>query len=291
MAAIDSALMGAGELIMRDAETSTGLIDQNVILESAVLWHRDVIADISERLQDPDFPCLFSKNAFQKGLLRFIFVESVDPRGMRGLAKGLAQYVELSRDWSGSLNTAYPLVIAFSRNVVGAGSVSDYDAFGWRILQALHELDPAPWPARVGTDPDAPGWSMCFSGMQLFCNMSHPAHVARRSRNLGRHFVMIVNPRERFDVVAGDTPAGRKVRKNIRSRIAYYDGMEHCPQLAAYGDGALEWWQYSVSDENKVRSDRCPFRFNLQAPSATDLKTLPAGSGAVQSTGEPRAAF
>lgn len=237
------------------------LIPQQLISEYGKNWHRTVLNDVSARLGDPDFPCLFSKNAFQKGLLRFIFVESINDRGIKKLADALADYVELSRRWTGSLNTAYPLVLAFSLELAGPQSLEGYHDFGWGVLQRLHEIDPLPWPPDVGADPNAPTWSMCFNGMPLFCNMSHPAHIARRSRNLGEHFLIIVNPRERFDVVAGDTPTGRKVRSNIRARIARYDGMPHCPQLASYGAGALEWWQYSVADENHERTDKCPFNF------------------------------
>ncbi len=253
--------------MQREPESFSKLIPQRLISENGKDWHRLVLEDLSVRLGDPDFPCLFSKNAFQKGLLRFVFVESADDQGIRELAAALGQYVELSRQWTGSLNTAYPLVVAFSQEIAGPQSLESYHEFGWQVLQRLHAVDPAPWPRNVGTDPNAPAWSMCFNGMPLFCNMSHPAHAARRSRNLGQHFLIIVNPRERFDVVAGDTPTGRKVRANIRARIACYDGMPHCPQLACYGAGALEWWQYSVSDENGERADKCPFKFsNAEQP-------------------------
>jgi N-omega-hydroxy-L-arginine synthase len=90
--------------------------------------------------------------------------------------------------------------------------------------------------------------------------MSSPAHKVRRSRNLGAHFKLVINPRERFDVVAGDTPAGRKARANIRDRIERYDSLSHCRQLGSYGSSALEWWQYGIIEENAERSDVCPFR-------------------------------
>lgn len=225
-------------------------------------WYHSVLMDVESRLgNDRDFPCIFSKNAFKNGALRFIFVENIEQDGILHLAEGLVEYVELSKEWNGSLNTAYPLVVAFSLGAIKGESVEGYHKFGWRVLQKLHEVDPAPWPAEVGTNPDAPSWSMCFNGMPLFCNMSHPAHRVRRSRNLGEHFLIVVNPRERFDIVAGDTPSGRKVRSNIRNRIALYDGVVHCPQLASYGNGGIEWWQYGISEENIERTDKCPFRF------------------------------
>ncbi len=236
------------------------LIPQMRVGEGGKDWHRALLKDVKSRLgDDPDFPCIFSKNAFRKELLVFIFVEHIDASGMQNLAAGLSEYVEISRKWDGSLSTAYPLVVAFSHEAIKAQSVADYDAFGWKVLQTLHEMDPAPWPESVGKDPNQPSWSMCFNGMPIFCNMSHPEHRDRKSRNLGEYFLFVINPRERFDVVADDSPSGRRVRSNIRNRIAHYDNLPHCPQLASYGAGGIEWWQYSLAEKNTERTDKCPF--------------------------------
>jgi FPC/CPF motif-containing protein YcgG len=235
------------------------LISQREISIAATGWHRAVLDDIESRLVDPDFPCVFSRNAYRKQLLQFILVEGTTSRDIAQLADGLKEYVEISEDWDGKLDTAYPLVVAFASDATDAKSVEEYHAFGWQILQELHAIDPAPWPDKVGKDPDSEAWSMCFNGMPLFCNMSSPAHHVRRSRNLGDHFVLIINPRERFDVFAGDTPSGRKTRSNIRSRIDRYDEAPHSPQLGSYGVGALEWQQYGLLEENVERTDTCPF--------------------------------
>ncbi|MEO3781513.1 YqcI/YcgG family protein [Micromonospora sp. B11E3] len=152
-------------------------------------------------------------------------------------------------------------VMAFAEDAVRAQTVEDYHAFGWWILSELHDIDPAPWPEQVAKDPNSPGWSMCFNGMPLFCNMSSPAHRTRRSRNLGAHFMLVINPRERFDIFAGDTPSGRNVRANIRDRIDRYDGTPHSQHLSSYGSGALEWLQYSLAENDAERTDRCPFAF------------------------------
>lgn len=250
---------------------TTKLTSQTQVLECGEGWHRAVFEDIASRLDDPDFPCVFSRNAFRKGLLRFVFVERADRDGMRHLAEALTEYVELSRSWDGRLDTAYPLVVTFSAHAVTERTVEDYHSFGWRVLQELHHLDPAPWPADVALDPDSASWSMCFNGMPLFCNMSSPAHRNRRSRNLGGNFALVINPRERFDVFAGETPSGRQVRANIRKRIHSYDGIRHSPQLGSYGVGALEWFQYGLIDENAERSGTCPFK--PQTEIETDRKS------------------
>lgn len=244
---------------MHTSQHSTKLVSQAHVSERGEGWHRLAFEEIASRLVGPDFPCVFSRNAFRKQLLRFVFVADGGSDGIRHLAQGLTEYVELARTWDGRLDTAYPLVVAFSPEAVTADSVEDHHAFGWHVLQELHRVDPAPWPEDVERRPDSASWSMCFNGMPLFCNMSSPAHRVRRSRNLGGHFVLVINPRERFDVFAGDTPSGRKVRANIRNRIHRYDGIQHSPQLGSYGVGALEWLQYGLIEENKARTDTCPF--------------------------------
>ncbi|MEV6833745.1 YqcI/YcgG family protein [Streptomyces sp. NPDC051133] len=245
---------------MERSQQTTRLISQTHVLEDGEEWHRAAFDEIASYLTDPGFPCVFSRNAYRKQLLKLVFVEDAGSRGIRHLAQALTEYVELSRAWDGQLNSAYPLVAVFAQDAADASTVADYHAFGWRVLQELHHADPDPWPAGIGDDPDTESWSMCFNGMPLFFNMSSPAHRNRRSRNLGSRFTLVVNPRERFDVFAGETPSGRKVRANIRERIHRYDGMPHSPQLGSYGTGALEWFQYGLIDENAERGGSCPFR-------------------------------
>lgn len=243
-------------------ELLKSLICQKRLSEEAKDWHRAVLNHLELRFgSDSGFPCVFSKNAFRKKILKFIFVENVEPRGIQHLAEGLKEYVEISNDWEGTLDTAYPLLVAFSLDAISAGTVEDYHAFGWDVLQKLHEVDSAPWPEKVANDPESQHWSMCFNGMPLFFNMSNPAHQVRQSRNLGEHFILVINPRERFDIFAGDNPGGRKVRSNIRGRIGRYDKSPHASQLASYGAGGIEWWQYGLVEENVERTDKCPFMF------------------------------
>jgi N-omega-hydroxy-L-arginine synthase len=64
--------------------------------ESAHGWHRSAYEYLKSRLSDADFPCVFSRNAFRKGIVRFIFVESQDKSGIQHLAGGLKDYVDLS---------------------------------------------------------------------------------------------------------------------------------------------------------------------------------------------------
>ena len=224
-------------------------------------WHREVADDLAPRLTPPSgFPCTFSQNAFRRGLVDFIFVERRDGEGLATLRADLAAYLADAASWDGQVNTARPLVIAFSQTAARADDLAGYHRIGWEVLQDWHDHDPAPWPEGVARDPHAPFWSMCFAGTQIFVNFSAPAHDRRKSRNLGRHFLFILNPRERFDRVAGDTPEGQRVRQVIRDRAAAYDGIPHAPELGSYQKGEIEWWQYGVSDDNNPRTNRCPLK-------------------------------
>lgn len=224
-------------------------------------WYRDVFADLAARLTPPStFPCTFSQNAFSRGLVRFAFVEALDAKGLARLREDLASYIGEARAWNGQVNAAHPLIVAFSHDAVPPGTLEEHQAAGWRVLQDWLDHDPTSWPGEVSFEPTAPFWSMCHDGMQLFVNMSSPAHEKRQSRNLGRHFVFVVNPRERFDVVAGDTPDGRRVRKVIRDRAEAYDGMPHAPQLGLFEKGELEWVQYALPDTNAPAPAGCPIK-------------------------------
>jgi N-omega-hydroxy-L-arginine synthase len=250
------------------------LIDQAEALNQPPSWRASAVQDVAERLSDFRFPCIFSRNAFKKGTVQFVLVDQLGTCGMQALAAALEEFVRGSRDWDGRVDSARPLVVIFSRSVTGERTLDGYHDFGWDVLQRLHALDPGPWPDAVSLDPQDPSWSMCFAGMPLFVNMSTPAHSRRRSRHLGRCFAFVVNPRERFDVLAGDTPRGRKTRETIRRRVDRYDDVPHSPDLAAYGSGATEWQQYEVLDDNaSTHRPRCPFRHHADAPSTTQAST------------------
>jgi len=226
-------------------------------------WHRDAFDDLARRLTPPsEFPCTFSQNAFRRELLQFSFVEAPGDEGFRSAAGDLLDYVDECRAWDGRVDSAKPLLILFSGAAAGFGTLEQYHAFGWRALQYWHEADPAPWPEGVAQAPEEPFWSFAFGGTQLFVNMSCPLHEKRRSRNLGRHFTLVINPRERFDIVAGDTPEGARVRAKIRSRSSAYDDAPHSPLLGSYQKGELEWVQYALPEDNDTPPAACPFRFD-----------------------------
>lgn len=240
------------------------LASQSEIVESPTPWHRIVYAEIAQRLNsEADFPCVFARNAFKKRMLKFAFVTDLSTHSMQVLSEQMKEFVEISRGWDGTIETSYPLIAAFAADAVSGDSVAAFHEVGWNVLQRLHELDPSPWPEDIPREPSSPEWSYCFHGMALFCNMSLPIHRVRRSRNLGRHFILVINPRERFDVFAGDTESGRKIRSHIRARVTAYDGETPALQLGTYGRTSKEWLQYGLIEQNLSRNDQCPFRTKI----------------------------
>ena len=82
------------------------------------------------------------------------------------------------------------------------------------------------------------------------------AHEWRRSGA----YVLLIQTRDGFDAVAGNTPHGRRVRGLIRRKLAAYDPIGPYPELAHYGTADnREWKQYFVPDDNAPVAARCPF--------------------------------
>jgi len=248
---------------------------ESMPVEERESWQAVAVHQLAERLRPPsDFPCVFSQSAFSRGKILFSFVPSLTTLGMRIATNDLRDYAELSRRWDGSVANAEPLIMFFCPNTIAADTVEGYHQIGWQILQDWHREDTQPWPAEVSRDPHSPYWAMCFGGMQLFVNMSSPKHHIRRSRNLGDALAFVINPRERFDIVAGNDDHGRRVRAQIRDRIEKYDGIPHAPQLGSYQAGELEWWQYGIPENNRSRTDRCPFKQRTEDDSSRMLKNV-----------------
>lgn len=238
------------------------LLDQSEVSNlPADDWRRVALGELTERLTPPsDFPCTFSQNAFRRELLQFSFVDQAGDAGFAAAMNDLRDYVEACRLWDGKVNSARPLLMIFSDDAAGCQTLDQYHALGWQVLQYWHDNDPSTWPDGVSNEPDSPFWSFCFAGTQLFVNMSAPLHTQRKSRNLGRYFTLVINPRERFDIVAGFTPEGQRVRAKIRARAKAYDGLPHSPLLGSYQKGELEWVQYALAEDNKPALSRCPFQ-------------------------------
>lgn len=229
-------------------------------------WFAPLFDQFAERFAQPagtadGFPCVFAQNAFRR---RNVVFSLVGRRGGRHdfaeLADDLAEYLDAGQDWDGSPNTSEPLLAVFRPDPIPR-TAGGYSRLFDTALQYLIDHDPEPWPSHTHTDPGSPFWSMCFKGTQVFVNVSHPGHENRRSRNLCDALVLVINPRERFDRVAGDHEKGHAVRAQIRHNVDLYDRLPRSPLLDHYLSGGLEWPQYDLPDDNTTPARACPFRF------------------------------
>jgi uncharacterized protein len=233
-------------------------------------WQYEALSDFNARVEDDTFPCLFSKKAFKRGSLLYLFCRKRQGNKFIDLLLGLLEYTQFVRETPLSERLFSPLIVFLSDELRGDGE-SQHD-MGWSALNWLHRYDPMPWPKGVPIDPQEPEWCFCFNGVQLFVNMSSGDHKQLRSRNLGRQLKFVINPRENFDSVASaHTKSGRLVRQRIRSRISTYNNGFVPQELGFYGEkDNLEWTQYQLSEEGLPRPDICPFRTTRQSIRAID---------------------
>jgi FPC/CPF motif-containing protein YcgG len=223
-------------------------------------WADAAYRELVAKVEDPAFPCTFGTVALRKGDLLSAFVDTQDPVTLRQqLRERFVEYTDRMRALDPVAASLHPLAI-FLPPTAAVQTIAEYFEYGWSLLQWLHEHDPAPWPARVPRDPDDPAWSYCFGGIPLFVNFKTPAHHQRRSRRMTGAYLLLVQTRDGFDIVAGDTPQGRRARALIRQKLSAYDPIPPYPELAHFGTTSnREWKQYFVPDDNSPPAVRCPF--------------------------------
>lgn len=223
-------------------------------------WRASAYAELKAKVLDDAFPCTFGTVAMRKGDVVVGFVERAEPEEVRRQVRAaLIAYTDLLRPLSAVAASMMPCAVFVALPAVER-SIGEWFADGWALLQWLHEHDTHAWPARVPANPDDPAWSFCFGGVPLFVNFKTPAHERRRSRRMSSASMLLFQARDGFDVVAGDTPQGRRKREIIREKLAAYDAVPIYPELAHYGHPEnREWKQYFVPEDNVPVATRCPF--------------------------------
>lgn len=224
-------------------------------------WGHSVLNDLTHTLSDDNaFPCTFARHAFKSGQLHYLFTGSpFDKQARLRVRKGLLQYLTHMDGLSGIEESMQALIIFFEPDVSPL-SADAYHQRAWMIMQDWIDHDPLPWPQDIPLDPNMSFWSLCFRGVPLFVNVSSPAQQIRRSRNIGRSLALVTQPRAGFDRVAGNTAKGNKMRHYIRKLMHEYDGIPAPEELGTYHRGDLEWWQYTLQENNATRKDQCPLK-------------------------------
>lgn len=220
-------------------------------------WKKKAMRQLSARLEDKAFPCLFGRKAWKDQSAHFAFCDVAD-NDYSEFLKGLVNYTNFVKSTAMEDRLLSPLIVFFNSN----GHSLHQHELGWRALNWVHRRDPKAWPAQVPAEPDNAEWTFCFNDVSLFVNMSSSNHKILQSRNLGDYLTFIINPRENFDAVASsETKSGRKVREQIRNRVAHYNNGYVPSELGFFGDqDNLEWKQYQLAEEGLEQPKSCPFK-------------------------------
>jgi FPC/CPF motif-containing protein YcgG len=254
----------------RSAPTISWREMTDVLAESASAaglpdWAPDAFRQVTATLARDGFPCIFAQQANHLKSGWICFLDSVlTESGCETARQAILAYIEALKRHRPARATIMPLVVIVKpcRPML---SLKEYRDHAWRLFQYLHDNDPEPWQADVPTDPERGDWTLCFGGIQLFANVSNPAHQIRKSRNLGDSLVFAMQPRTNFDLVGGDNPKGRQVRNEIRQRAERYEGHPVAPHLGFYGSPEnREWLQMATKDGDADHDfpKVCPFKFN-----------------------------
>nr|WP_315463304.1 YqcI/YcgG family protein [uncultured Rhodoferax sp.] len=212
------------------------------------------------------FPCIFAQNAMKRKLVKFILVPfsaQSKTHEYQSFAVDLEEYLDGVHQWNGEINSHKPLLVIFE-------PLADMDEQGEEkyreifidSMQHLLDNDDVAWSESISKDPGDPTWTMCFKGVEIFVNVSHPAHVQRRSRNLCDSLVFVLNPRRVFDVAAPANTQGIRISEKIRSNLTIYDDVSPSPLLGSYVLGEAQWQQYMLPDNNTDTPLKCPLRFS-----------------------------
>lgn len=224
-------------------------------------WGHSAISHIlsnfeNEAGRSTAFPCSFARNAVKRGDLRFLLIPyelSNSQYELNLLASGLRTYIDQINIDALDVNHNRSLLVLFEP----VATLTTTDQFKQIFIEAMQYLldeDRRPWPSHVLKDPTHRTWTMCFHGCELFVNVSHPAHVLGRSRNMGEGLVLVINPRKIFDIAAPTNQQGCVITARIRQNIDVYDDVTHSGLLGSYVLGEAQWQQYMIPDNNEDAS-------------------------------------
>lgn len=233
-------------------------IDYLVKTREIPLWMVNSYAEITERLSDSNFPCLFGRHAWKMETVLFSFISK--KRRNEDLISSLSKLTKDTKIKKEEERLYSPLLCVFEDT--NFKSIEEEQSFAWEQIQYLHDRDIGEWPDSIPEDPECSEWTFCFNNIELFINVSCPGHKKIRSRNLGNNIVFVINPRKHFDIVANvNDPKGVKIREKIRSRVRVYNDDESPLELGFYGDNNnREWKQYALHEPGSAVLVSCPLK-------------------------------
>lgn len=225
-------------------------------------WVLAALRECDEVLSDPAFPCLFGRRAWRDKSAQMLFCADLGKGGTEHFRVGVLEYTEFVKSTPVGDRLFSPLIV-FVDGLLGKQHDAHHHT-AWQLLQGLLDADPAPWPGSTPTNPNNSLWSFCFNGVQLFFNISTPAHTKLRSRCLGSYLTFVVNPRENFDVVASSQDkSGQLIRQKIRDRVSTCNSGLVPSELGFFGDrDNFEWKQFQLGEPDMPGPTICPLKLN-----------------------------
>ncbi|WP_323674452.1 YqcI/YcgG family protein [Halorubellus sp. PRR65] len=235
-------------------------------------WARRQYEAFDEKLlgdrNGTDFPCHFGVEAQQNGGALYTFVpldgdtdaagaDAFDVTALDALADVVEAYLA-TREMHG---TRTSLVTFFEPPADSdAWTEADYREAFWGVLQHLHDVDTAPWPADIATDPAHPQFEFCYANEPMFVTGAAPFYGERASRYNGVGLEVTFQPRSVFAGITGDTDAGQRAREQIQDRIDGYDDVPPHHHIGDWeDDDSHEWKQYLLpAGDETFADDACP---------------------------------
>lgn len=256
------------------------LISQDELAElpAKFRWGHSAISHILSKCENEAeprtaFPCIFARNAVKRGNLRFLLIlyQTENSRyELSLLASGLRAYIDQINIDALDINHNRSLLVLFEP-VATLTTTDQFKRIFIEAMQFLLDEDRRPWPSHVSKDPAHRTWTMCFHGCELFVNVSHPAHILRKSRNMGAGLAFVINARKTFDIAAPANQQGSAITARIRQNIDIYDDVAHSGLLGSYVLGEAQWEQYMIPDNNEDAPVPSALQMTVRTSAASSL--------------------
>ncbi|WNF25178.1 YqcI/YcgG family protein [Mesobacillus jeotgali] len=221
-------------------------------------WEKQALKKFFLKMSDKEkpFPCIPATIGFSTNQLRYGFVGN--PRRdttIKELASLLTTYTEQSREFG---NYTSLIIFYETPESMKNAPVEEYEQIFWEHLSGLTALDAFEWPNDIPQDPHDPVWEFCFNGEKYFMYCATPAHKNRKSR----HFdvmMLAITPRWVLQEFNKSQSYAKRIKSQVRKRLAKYDSISIHPDLNTYGaQDNFEWRQYFLRDDDTSLS-KCPY--------------------------------
>src|ERR1700726_2588782 len=170
---------------------------------------------LSER--NPTFPCYFATIAERAEALRYTYIAAAERHAPEPLVPALIQYLDTYL----KIGERSALVVLVE--TVETDTLAIHERQFWRILQFLHDNDPAAWPTEVPSNPNDPNWEFCFNKHALFVTGHSSLFMRRRSRSAPAGLLLVLQTRSNLAGIVGHGRAAQRVRQRIRGLVDDFD--------------------------------------------------------------------